>query len=105
MSGLQVGELESIRMRIAQYISRYQCPICKTEIREILTQGPNPQTSKRFCMNCGNLVWTICDCGTNLRYDVEVCPSCGIPNPNYLGDPNIANIWLKTEEVNHLREI
>jgi len=56
-------------------------------------------------MNCGNLVWTICDCGTNLRYDVEVCPSCGIPNPNYLGDPNIANIWLKTEEVNHLREI
>ena len=97
MTKLKIGDLEWIERYITPYISKYQCPICITEIRRILTQGPNSVTNKRFCKNCGRQVWIVCECGANLRYDMDVCPKCNIPNPIYLGDPNILANWIDNE--------
>jgi len=62
------------------------CAYCKTEIREVLSQGPHPKTKARYCPNCATQIWTIHKCGANLRYDDEFCPVCGGANPIYLGN-------------------
>lgn len=99
MSRLQIKDLECIEKYVTPYIFAYKCPVCKTEIREILSQGPNPSTAKRFCMNCEIQVWAICDCNANLRYDMAVCQSCGVNNPIYFCDPNKIDTWIDDEKV------
>jgi len=48
------------------------------------------KTHARFCPNCGAQIWTVCECGANLRYEDQFCPKCGLLNPIYLGnDPDI----------------
>lgn len=60
-------------------IKQGHCAYCKTEIRDILSQGPHPKTKAKYCPNCG----------AQVRYEDRFCPKCGESNPIYLGnDPD-----------------
>jgi len=87
-----VQDLKKMEARILSHISAWKCPVCKTEIRDILVQGPHIKTNERYCKNCGAQVWGKCDCGTHIRYDMKNCPECGEQNAIYLADEkNILN--------------
>ena len=70
-------------------IKQGHCAYCKTEIRDVLSQGPHPKTKAKYCPNCGAQLWAIHKCGAHLRYEDRYCSKCGESNPIYLGnDPD-----------------
>jgi ribosomal protein S27AE len=70
-------------------IKKGHCAYCKTEIRDVLCQGPHPKTKAKYCPNCGAQLWAMHTCGGHMRYEDRFCPKCGDPNPIYLGnDPD-----------------
>lgn len=42
-------------------------------------------------------VWGKCNCGANIRYDMNTCSECGENNPIYLGDNNNIVSWIARE--------
>jgi len=91
------SHLENLEERMRQYISKYLCPRCKTEIRDVYVQGPHPITKEKYCINCKLKLWTVCDCGGHLSLDMRVCNKCGNHNMNYLCDENNIKTWISGE--------